>query len=391
MQGHVARVRRALEAVGMAEVLATRAPGYVLRGPGDGSTSPGSNPCGGGAGRPRAGDASRAVADLNEALGLWRGKAWSAPRGGWASEEADRLEERRLSTIEDRIDADLMLGHHGAAVGELESLVARTRLRERLWGSLMLALYRSGRRPDPVRASRAREVLVGELGWSRAGSCVGSRLRCSPTTRSWMHPRRHGSPGATGSMASPRSRSPAACRRHRRRCSSGGEPELQGLQRSLRAAASGPSTGRAAVRGAGDRQDVPGRGLSRGRPPWTARPCCTAAATTTSGSPISRGSMPCQRREPCARKGDPSHVDARGSEPRASSPVSLPSHRRPQFVRRHRGGSLPAVRRSRGPVGAGLGPYAARPRARRSALGRSPDAPAPTSRHRRPTLRSACS
>ena len=31
LQGYVARVRRALEAAGLAEVLATRAPGYVLR------------------------------------------------------------------------------------------------------------------------------------------------------------------------------------------------------------------------------------------------------------------------------------------------------------------------------------------------------------------------
>ena len=112
------------------------------------------------------GDASRAAAELGEALGLWRGDALADCRGGgWAGPEAVRLDELRLSTVEDRIDADLMLGHHGVLVGELESLVARHPLRERLWGALMLALYRAGRQADAVRAyQRARDVLVGELG-----------------------------------------------------------------------------------------------------------------------------------------------------------------------------------------------------------------------------------
>ena len=124
-------------------------------------------PCDGGTcGARRDGDASRASAELGEALGLWRGDALADCRGGgWAAAEAVRLDELRLSTVEDRIDADLMLGHHGVLVGELESLVARHPLRERLWAALMLALYRAGRQADAVRAyQRARDVLVGELG-----------------------------------------------------------------------------------------------------------------------------------------------------------------------------------------------------------------------------------
>ena len=58
-----------------------------------------------------------------------------------------------------------MLGQHAVLVGELESLVARHPLRERLWAALMMALYRSGRQAEAVRAyQRARDVLVGELG-----------------------------------------------------------------------------------------------------------------------------------------------------------------------------------------------------------------------------------
>jgi DNA-binding SARP family transcriptional activator len=172
MQGHVARVRRALETVGMNDVLETRPPGYVLCVPADAidvtrfehfSTS----------GRQAlvAGDPSRAAADLGEALRLWRGEALADCRGGgWAETEAVRLEERRLTTVEDRVDADLMLGHQGVLVSELESLVASHPLRERLWGSLMLALYRTGRQADAVRAyQRARAMLVGELGLEPGG------------------------------------------------------------------------------------------------------------------------------------------------------------------------------------------------------------------------------
>ena len=112
------------------------------------------------------GDASSAAAELAEALGLWRGDALADCRGGgWAATQALRLDELRLSTVEDRIDADLMLGRHGVVVGELESLVVRHPLRERLWAALMVALYRSGRQAEAVRAyQRARDVLVEELG-----------------------------------------------------------------------------------------------------------------------------------------------------------------------------------------------------------------------------------
>src|SRR4029453_18316329 len=79
--------------------------------------------------------------------------------------EADRLAELRLGAVEDRIEADLRLGRHRELVAELEGLVRDHPLRERLWAQLMLALYRSGRRADALRAyQRARSVLVEELG-----------------------------------------------------------------------------------------------------------------------------------------------------------------------------------------------------------------------------------
>lgn len=104
---------------------------------------------------------------LTEGLAQWFG----APLVDVADEapslrqEAVRLRELRLSAIEDRIEAGLALGQHQAATVELESLVAEQPLRERLWGQLMLALYRSGRQAEALRAyQKARRVLGEELG-----------------------------------------------------------------------------------------------------------------------------------------------------------------------------------------------------------------------------------
>ena len=83
----------------------------------------------------------------------------------WARAEAGRLAELRLSATEDRIEAELALGRHTALVPELELLVAREPIRERLVGQLMLALYRSGRQAGALAAYRAaRRSLVEELG-----------------------------------------------------------------------------------------------------------------------------------------------------------------------------------------------------------------------------------
>ena len=73
---------------------------------------------------------------LGAALGLWRG----APLADFAYEPfaqiaIARLEEVRLGAIEDRIDAELVLGHHAELIGELEALVARHPRRDGCWRS----------------------------------------------------------------------------------------------------------------------------------------------------------------------------------------------------------------------------------------------------------------
>ncbi len=103
---------------------------------------------------------------LREALALWRGPPLAEfAYEPWAQAEIGRLEELRLSALQDRIDADLALGRDGELVGELERLVSEHPLSERLRGQLMLALYRSGRQAEALAAYRAaRETLVETLG-----------------------------------------------------------------------------------------------------------------------------------------------------------------------------------------------------------------------------------
>ena len=79
--------------------------------------------------------------------------------------EAARLGEARLGAIEDRIDADLACGRHLAVACDLDALVVSHPLRERLWGQRILALYRSGRQAEALRASTVvRDRLHTELG-----------------------------------------------------------------------------------------------------------------------------------------------------------------------------------------------------------------------------------
>src|SRR5829696_509671 len=112
-----------------------------------------------------AGDPATAAARLREALGLWRGAALAEFSEPFAQTEGAHLEELHLACLEDRIEVDLALGRHADLVGELEALVARQPLRERLRRQHMLALYRSGRQAEALAAYQdARRALVEELG-----------------------------------------------------------------------------------------------------------------------------------------------------------------------------------------------------------------------------------
>ncbi|MER7247846.1 BTAD domain-containing putative transcriptional regulator [Kribbella sp. NPDC000426] len=102
---------------------------------------------------------------LRQAEQLWRGPALEEFDADWARADAVRLDQLRLGVLEDRIDADLRLGHHREVVGELEPVVREHPYRETLWVHLVLALYRCGRQADALAAyQQARSLLAAELG-----------------------------------------------------------------------------------------------------------------------------------------------------------------------------------------------------------------------------------
>jgi DNA-binding SARP family transcriptional activator len=107
-----------------------------------------------------------AAMEFRGALALWRGPALAdLADEPCARTVAARLDELRLVALERAIDADLACGHDNELVAELEALVARHPLHERLRAQQMVALYRCGRQAEALEAfQRGRETLVAELG-----------------------------------------------------------------------------------------------------------------------------------------------------------------------------------------------------------------------------------
>ncbi|MGH3136486.1 MAG: BTAD domain-containing putative transcriptional regulator [Gaiellaceae bacterium] len=115
--------------------------------------------------RARGAPADDAAELLRDALVLWRGPPLAELDGSFARAERARLNEQRLSALEQRINADLELGRHAQLVPELEGLVRDHPLREHLRGQLMIALYRSGRQAEALDVYRSgRRLLDEELG-----------------------------------------------------------------------------------------------------------------------------------------------------------------------------------------------------------------------------------
>jgi len=167
LQVNISRLRKVLRDAGAEDVLVTRSPGYLIEVAPDAVDAARFEAL---VARSREesarGDHADAGGTLREALGLWRGPALAdvgdAPL---ARAEVARLEEARLTALEERLDADLACGRHGELVAELDALTRSHPLRERLWGQRMVALYRSGRQADALRAFQdLRTVLGDELG-----------------------------------------------------------------------------------------------------------------------------------------------------------------------------------------------------------------------------------
>jgi len=159
LQNFVSQLRKQVGA----EVLETKAPGYVARVESDQLDLARFRALVDSA----AGRQEERRSDiLREALALWRGPPLADFQyEAWAQPEIARLEEERLSALEHRIAADLEAGRGPELIAELEAIVAEHPLRERLREALMLALYRAGRQAEALAEfQEARTVLVDELG-----------------------------------------------------------------------------------------------------------------------------------------------------------------------------------------------------------------------------------
>jgi DNA-binding SARP family transcriptional activator/pimeloyl-ACP methyl ester carboxylesterase len=167
LQVRLSELRKALRSLGESDRLQTRSPGYVLRIESDELdvlrfeqlVANGRNAL-------ARGDAHTAVRLFDEGLALWRGPALADLDDlQFAALEQARLEEERLGILESRVEAQLACGRHREMIAELETLTTNHPLRERFWYQRLLALYRSGRQADALRAYRElRATLVEQLG-----------------------------------------------------------------------------------------------------------------------------------------------------------------------------------------------------------------------------------
>jgi DNA-binding SARP family transcriptional activator len=107
----------------------------------------------------------QSLAAFDQALGLWRGEAYTNIPGPFAEVERAHLEELRLTAVEEWAVVMLALGRHTELAAVLSDLVAREPLRERLRWLLMLTLYRCGRQAHALAVYReTRRLLSEELG-----------------------------------------------------------------------------------------------------------------------------------------------------------------------------------------------------------------------------------
>jgi DNA-binding SARP family transcriptional activator len=170
LQTYVANLRRALEPRRAprtpATVLLTQPPGYRLRVDAASLDAGRFEAAVSEAASAADSDPLRAYDLLTEALSWWTGPAYAEFADEvFAIGEANRLNELRLVAAEARFDLLLQLGHHRQTAGEIEQYAASNPFRERAYALHAVALYRSGRQAEALRAiDHARRMLLDDLG-----------------------------------------------------------------------------------------------------------------------------------------------------------------------------------------------------------------------------------
>jgi DNA-binding SARP family transcriptional activator/tetratricopeptide (TPR) repeat protein len=102
-------------------------------------------------------------AALRDALALWRGPPFAdLSYESFLQGEIARLDELRLTALEDRIEAEIELGGHDDVIPDAARLAAQHPDRERLCRLLMLAHARAGRQQDALDAYEATRRALDE-------------------------------------------------------------------------------------------------------------------------------------------------------------------------------------------------------------------------------------
>ncbi|HMJ78772.1 MAG TPA: BTAD domain-containing putative transcriptional regulator [Iamia sp.] len=241
LHGYLSGLRKALEPEGSdraGRVLITRSPGYVLEldlGQLDITDFETLN-----REAHRHAEAERwreASERFTDALALWRGPALGeAADAPFARSTATALEEARLAALDGWARAELALGRHAEVVGRLDAAVAANPLRESLSRYLMLALYRSGRQAEALRAfSALREVLVDGLGIAPGRDLVEleSAILAQDRALDWVPPPAPAPAAAAPSNPTVSTGAPAPVPERRAASFIGRRPELAALHSDL--------------------------------------------------------------------------------------------------------------------------------------------------------------
>ena len=86
----------------------------------------------------------------------------------FAEPEARRLEELRLTALEERLAAELDLGQHETVATDARALALSEPYRERPRQLLMLALYRADRQAEALEAYREFRAAASRRARARA-------------------------------------------------------------------------------------------------------------------------------------------------------------------------------------------------------------------------------
>jgi DNA-binding SARP family transcriptional activator len=155
VQTYVARLRRAFTDSGIDAALTFRSGGYTLT----------IDPDLVDAQRFRRLATASTVDELRAGLALWHGEPLSGLAGSWARAMRDTLAEQRLSAQRRLLDLRLEAGAADELLGDLDELLARHPLDEKLIEQRMLVLFRAGRQADALDCYReARARLLEEVG-----------------------------------------------------------------------------------------------------------------------------------------------------------------------------------------------------------------------------------